>query len=261
MRPGSGRRGVRSRVAARRARLPRQPAGPDAFERVYTAGVSREDAPSAAPERDRLPAAAAARALTFALRGCVLTLDGPPLADGFVVVEGGRVAAVTDQPPAGVAVHPTAGVILPGLIDLHGHPEFNVFSAWEPPKLFASRYRWRDSAIYRKVVREPWTTLAGAHLVPAALRYAEVRALVGGVVAIQGSSSVTDHRESLVRNVDRWISGSTAPAPRSTSSATPSWPPSSRTWRRAAWTRSTSTSRRAAPRTRARSASGRAWSR
>ena len=26
----------------------------------------------------------------------------------------------------------TDGVILPGLIDLHGHPEFNVFAAWEP---------------------------------------------------------------------------------------------------------------------------------
>jgi 5-methylthioadenosine/S-adenosylhomocysteine deaminase len=31
-----------------------------------------------------------------------------------------------------VRVHDTAGgVILPGLIDLHGHPEFNVLAAWE----------------------------------------------------------------------------------------------------------------------------------
>ena len=40
-------------------------------------------------------------------------------------------------------------MILPGLLDLHGHPEFNVFAAWEPPQLFATRYLWRGSPIYQ----------------------------------------------------------------------------------------------------------------
>jgi 5-methylthioadenosine/S-adenosylhomocysteine deaminase len=34
------------------------------------------------------------------------------------------------------------------LIDLHGHPEFTVFAAWEPPKQFVNRYAWRDNPIY-----------------------------------------------------------------------------------------------------------------
>ena len=32
-------------------------------------------------------------------------------------------------------------------------------SPHEPPKLYANRYRWRDSAEYKLVVREPWTRL------------------------------------------------------------------------------------------------------
>jgi 5-methylthioadenosine/S-adenosylhomocysteine deaminase len=100
-------------------------------------------------------------------------------------------------------------VILPGLIDLHGHPEYNVFSAWEPPKLYTNRYRWRDSAEYKLVVREPWTKLtADPSLLRDLTRYAEARALVGGATAIQGASGKYPQKEeALVRNVDLRIFG------------------------------------------------------
>ena len=103
----------------------------------------------------------------------------------------------------------TDGVILPGLIDLHGHPEYNVFSAWEPPKLFANRYRWRDSEEYKLVVREPWKKLTGdPSLLRDLTRYAEARALVGGATAIQGASGkYPGKEEALVRNVDLRIFG------------------------------------------------------
>lgn len=50
-------------------------------------------------------------------------------------------------------------MILPGLIDLHGHPEYNVFAAWEPPKLYIHRGRWRDSDEYAQLIKEPWSAL------------------------------------------------------------------------------------------------------
>jgi 5-methylthioadenosine/S-adenosylhomocysteine deaminase len=53
---------------------------------------------------------------------------------------------VSKGKPSDAPIVETDGVILPGLIDLHGHPDFNVFAAWEPPKLYANRYRWRASA-------------------------------------------------------------------------------------------------------------------
>jgi cytosine/adenosine deaminase-related metal-dependent hydrolase len=99
-------------------------------------------------------------------------------------------------------------VILPGLLDLHGHPEFNVFAAWEPPQLFANRYLWRGSPIYQALVRDTQDRLLDAGLADEELRYAEIRALVSGVTAIQGASGRTrSTEEALVRNVDLRIFG------------------------------------------------------
>jgi cytosine/adenosine deaminase-related metal-dependent hydrolase len=150
----------------------------------------------------------------FALRGCVLTPD-EALEDHHVVVAGDRVQEVSKAAPAGMTVIESAGVVLPGLIDLHGHPEYNVFSAWEPPRQFANRYAWRRSAEYDAVVRVPWGRLTGTaadggrpSLLRELTRYAEARALIGGSTAIQGASGeYPDKHEALVRNVDLRLFG------------------------------------------------------
>jgi 5-methylthioadenosine/S-adenosylhomocysteine deaminase len=181
------------------------------FERAYRAGVVAEIpppqlAPAAAAAREVAVRAAPAEAI--ALQGCVLTPAGP-VEDAFVVVGAGhQIQAVQPQQPQGIRVHATGGVILPGLLDLHGHPEFNVFAAWEPPKLFANRYLWRGSPIYQALVRDTQDRLLDAGLADEELRYAEIRALVGGVTAIQGASGRTrSTEEALVRNVDLRIFG------------------------------------------------------
>ena len=106
-------------------------------------------------------------------------------------------------------MHETDGVIAPGLIDLHGHPEFNIFAAWEPPRQFVNRYAWRGSEVYQELVRDPQNRLLDALPPKTQLRYAEIRALVGGVTAIQGTGgqATTYQDEALVRNVDKWIFG------------------------------------------------------
>ncbi len=176
----------------------------DPFEAAYLAGVPEAlPAPSVATRpRGATPTE------PFALTGCVVTPD-VVLDPGCVVVADGEVSAVQATPPDGVRVQDTGGVICPGLIDLHGHPEFNVFAAWEPPKEFANRYQWRESDLYHKLVRDPQNTLKTALPDQTQLRYAEVRALVGGVTAIQGTSELITRltAESLVRNVDKWIFG------------------------------------------------------
>ncbi|NMO52320.1 amidohydrolase family protein [Actinoplanes sp. TBRC 11911] len=150
--------------------------------------------------------AAAAAGEAFALRGAVITPDAA-FDDGFVVVHGDTIAEVRRDAPAGVAtVLDTGGVILPGLIDLHGHPEFNVFAAWEPPRRFGNRYQWRSSDIYRKLVRDPQNKLLTEVPAHTQLRYAEIRALTGGVTAIQGATGAT-RQEPLVRNVDLFVLG------------------------------------------------------
>jgi len=188
----------------------RQRAERDPFEAAYTAGVIEQAAPPAVARAARgelAPRAAPAEAT--ALRGCILT-PSEAIEKGYLVIGAGReIQAIQKSKPQGVKVLDTGGVILPGLIDLHGHPEFNVFAAWEPPKQFANRYSWRGSPLYKRLVRDPQNTILDALPAKTQLRYAEIRALVGGVTAIQGTGGAATgfQDEALVRNVDKWIFG------------------------------------------------------
>ena len=177
--------------------MPELPNGsPDTpFDRAYLEGVS--DALAAPEARRGAPELAPrfAPAEAIALHGCLLTPD-KSIERGYLVVEEGLIAEIRTTKPAGTKIIETDGVITPGLIDLHGHPEFNVFAAWEPPKLYLNRYAWRNgSEEYQLLVREPANPLKEAKLVKEQLRYAEIRALVGGVTAIQGAGQSADtHR-------------------------------------------------------------------
>ena len=118
----------------------------DAFEAAYSA-PALDVVPAAPAEVEREAREGTARAepdQPFALRGCVLTPD-EVLDDAWVVVSGGTVAEVRTSPPAEANIVETEGILLPGLVDLDGHPEYNVFSAWEPPYVYANRYAWRAS--------------------------------------------------------------------------------------------------------------------
>jgi 5-methylthioadenosine/S-adenosylhomocysteine deaminase len=180
----------------------------DAFDRRYTMGIPTELPEEQAP-RPRARAAVAPDE-PFAIRGCILT-PTKKIENGYIVVVGSRIESVgTAKPAVGTKVINSDGVIAPGLIDLHGHPEYNVFAAWEPPERYANRYRWRASPVYKLVVRQPWNRIAKGkgNLLRDLTRYAEARALVGGVTAIQGASAMYPSKEeALVRNVDLRIFG------------------------------------------------------
>ncbi len=170
------------------------------FTRAFNRGITEELPPP--PRRRRaLPPA------PCALHGAVITPDGA-WTSGYVTVANGLIDRVSRSKPTDVAVQETDGVILPGLLDLHGHPEFNVFAAWEPPKLYPNRYAWRRSAPYQALVRDPQNVLLTAVPPKTQTRYAEVRALVGGVTGIQGASGASSaSSEPLVRNIDQWAFG------------------------------------------------------
>jgi 5-methylthioadenosine/S-adenosylhomocysteine deaminase len=201
----------RARPARRRTR------SSGAFMRAYLAGmpgrlVPRQE-PHRPPEGGAAPAAVAAPpalraapAESIALGGQIVTPDGP--LRGWVTIEGGRITRIATTKPTGSRTLTTDGIICPGLIDLHGHPEFNVFAPWEPPRSYVNRYAWRDSDPYHALIRDPEDKLVATLPKGTQLRYAEIRALVGGVTAIQGASQDTQGTvESLVRNVDGLIFG------------------------------------------------------
>jgi 5-methylthioadenosine/S-adenosylhomocysteine deaminase len=122
------------------------------------------------------------------------------------VIEAVQPAAAA--PPAGygsAARVRTAGVIYPGLIDLHNHLAYNHRPLWAPPgraEPFTSRAQWPRLPAYATDIRQPTLALTQAAS-KALLKFVEVKAVVGGVTAIQGSAVLSRPYEGwLVRNVE-----------------------------------------------------------
>jgi imidazolonepropionase-like amidohydrolase len=127
--------------------------------------------------------------------------------NGWVLVESGAIGSVGETKPTDAVALETGGVILPGLIDMHGHPEWNIFPAWEPPQLYPDRYAWQASADFQALIHQPMHTItkgfSDTPFLALLARYAEVRALVGGTTAVQGSSGdYPSPDQALVRHVD-----------------------------------------------------------
>lgn len=194
------------------------------FDEAYLAGVPTELTPNELAGLPRTNAAVLPRHSAIAASAALpkgkpvafggsLILPTRSVARGWVTVMEGMITDISSRKPSDVETIATGGVILPGLIDLHGHPEFNVFAPWEPPRVFINRGQWRSSEIYQRLVRDPWDQLTSGETAPsvkkAMTRYAEVRAVVSGVTAIQGASQDYPNKaEALVRNVDLVIFGS-----------------------------------------------------
>ncbi|MGH2556568.1 MAG: amidohydrolase family protein [Actinomycetota bacterium] len=150
--------------------------------------------------------------MALALIGTVVTFDGeaPVLKDGAVYVDGGLIVGVRsakDPTPQGVGPVErirTRGVIYPGLVDLHNHLAYNYRSLWFPPRdePYTTRDQWPRAATYRAEITLP-TVALGTAAAKAVLKFAEAKAVVGGVTAIQGSPGLSRPYEGwLVRNIE-----------------------------------------------------------
>lgn len=150
--------------------------------------------------------------MALALLGTVVTFDPalPVLEDGAVYVDGEHIAAVRpakDAPPSGLGsverIH-TGGVIYPGLIDLHNHLAYNYRSLWFPSRTepYTTRDQWPRAPTYGPEITRP-TVALGTAAAKAVLKFAEAKAVVGGVTAIQGSPGLSRPYEGwLVRNIE-----------------------------------------------------------
>jgi len=147
------------------------------------------------------------------LTGTVAMFDGDaePVADGALYLRDGVVEAIQPRrqaAPAGFAgVQPvaTGGVIYPGLVDLHNHLAYNFLPLWSAPRdtPYTSRHQWPGAATYGRDISNPAQAM-GIAAAAATLRYAEVRAVAGGVTSIQGSPPLTRAFPGwMVRNVEK----------------------------------------------------------
>jgi len=157
------------------------------------------------------------QARRYLLAGTLVTMDASlPIADrvfaGRLYVQGNRIIDVlheADPTPVyttGATAVNTRALIFPGLMNIHDHIGFNTIPQWNVPALMQDVSDWTSLDDYRTHVRYPHDLLTDADLyglLPEVGKYAEVKALVAGTTAVQGSfptsASFTNH---LARNVD-----------------------------------------------------------
>ncbi|MFD5436041.1 amidohydrolase family protein [Kitasatospora sp. NPDC127067] len=156
--------------------------------------------------------------MALVLRGTVVTFDDEHrIHDPGAVYVGddGRLGAVRpggQAPPAGFAAAPvvdlvgTGALVLPGLIDLHGHLQYDTLPLWEAVGVpYLHHDRWVDekrAPDYATSVTWPAKVL-GTAAPEALLTYIEVKALVGGTTSVQGAPRSTRAIDGgLLRIVD-----------------------------------------------------------
>ena len=137
---------------------------------------------------------------SYALHGDVIA-PGGVMTGAYVVVTDEKIAAVQTTAPTGMTVIETHGVIAPGLIDGHGHVEYNHIPLADLGKRYQDRDQWPGASLYQTLVKDPKNNVTAAGLQCEALRHGEVRALVGGTTGIQGTP-LTACVKSLVRNIE-----------------------------------------------------------
>lgn len=105
----------------------------------------------------------------------------------YVTIKGRLIESVTNKKPVGVKVIETEHFIFPGLVDMHNHVKYNVLPLWSDAKgQFLNRFEWRKKyAPYKDAVSYNMKPIKG-DTVCAAVRWAEMKALIGGATSMQG---------------------------------------------------------------------------
>ena len=150
------------------------------------------------------------------LVGKVVTMNdaGDVLPHARVWLAGGKIAAIAragESLPEGAKDAPVVdskGVIYPGIIDLHNHPEYAIYPLLPINRKYRDRYEWRwYDDVYNKRITYPQEVLTRPHYLDLGIeigRYGEYKALAGGTTTLQGGriNLAYSKEECLVRNIE-----------------------------------------------------------
>jgi 5-methylthioadenosine/S-adenosylhomocysteine deaminase len=163
------------------------------------------------------------------LRGTVVTMNtsGDVITDGFVWVKSGVIVGVANSLEGLEALRAvrsdttisaddlrntpqidTQGLIYPGLIDLHNHPEYAIYPLLPIRRAYKDRYEWRfyDDDYAKRITHLNTLLTQPAYFGLAAEvgRYGEYMAVAGGTTTLQGArvSQAYAKQECLARNIE-----------------------------------------------------------
>jgi len=134
----------------------------------------------------------------FGISGTIVTMESEDdVFRGYVVIKDGLIESVNknsgskiEQP--GCLIFETDNLIFPALIDTHNHPTWGMFPLWKVPQKFDNRYDWQKDTDYIESVQKPHGLLVDTsnyNYTIEAMKYEEVKSLVGGTTVLQGSYS------------------------------------------------------------------------
>lgn len=119
---------------------------------------------------------------------------------GTVVLSDGVISAVYPTRTTageGAVDFDAYGIVFPGLVDAHNHPEYAAFPRWlRTGRYFKGRFDWRSKTrcgivvvgdpdpYYRKQIADPYKAITKANLRHALIMYGQVRALIGGASTV-----------------------------------------------------------------------------
>ncbi len=140
----------------------------------------------------------------YALFGDIVTMNGSldVLGDHYVEIQNGKIVSISGTAPSGVQVVNTGGLIFPGLIDAHNHPQYNVLGHIPFTQTFVDRADWQDDPMYTDFnsqyygIRDFGGDDAQLENI---WKLAEVRAMAAGTTMIQGSNTYYHSADSHAR--------------------------------------------------------------
>ena len=162
----------------------------------------------------------------YVLKGRIVTMTGEANVynEGHVLVQDGMIEAVwedsvpNDVQLTNVPVIETNGTIYPGLLDLHNHLHYNQVPLWDmTPHLsennrnqwggYNNRYEWKNHPDYSEEVTKPKMLVHSGpywNMETQAMKYIEMKSLVGGATSAQGGPNNPDESFSrvLARNIE-----------------------------------------------------------
>ena len=162
----------------------------------------------------------------YVLKGRIVPMTGEAdvINDGHILVKDGMIEAVWDDSVpsdiqlTNVPILETNGTIYPGLIDLHNHLHYNQAPLWDmTPHLsennrnawggYNNRYEWKNHPDYSEQVTKPKMLVHSGpywNMESQAMKYIEMKSIVGGTTAAQGGPSNPDdsYASILARNIE-----------------------------------------------------------
>jgi hypothetical protein len=143
------------------------------------------------------------------LKGTIVTMDDAgTVKKGSLLIKNGKIEAIlaaSAKAPAGCIEIDTKGFIYPGLMNLHDHIAYNFLPLYPVPKHYENRDQWPSGRLYEELVNNPKNLVTGPNFYDRqaeVLKYAEIKALVGGMTTTQGSPQDAATATTLVRNVE-----------------------------------------------------------